>query len=152
MLGIKYNSNYFTVQGDLIFGTVTNAAFKQLNIQLVLYPLGNLNVYGFSTIYIRQNETSGTNFKQVIGTKILKNFWVEGNTTLGIFKNLAENDALYLYNAIDANKFKGGITGYLSLNKKCIAQLGYTFEQRELYKRTTTFNQHSITGGLSWKF
>jgi hypothetical protein len=152
LLGVKYNSNYFNIQGDIIVGTVTDAPFQQINIQLGLYPLGNLNLYGFSTVYIRQNESSGTNFKQVIGFKINKNIWLEGNATLGMFQNLAENDAMYLYNAIDINKVKTGITGYFTLSKKCIAQLGYTFEQRQFYNKTTTFNQHSTTGGLSWKF
>ncbi len=152
MFGLKYNSNYFDVQADAVVGTVTDSTFQQYNFQLGIYPLGNLNLYGFSTVSLRQSGQTGTNFKQVIGVKLMKSFWVEGNATLGSFRNLAENDAMYLYNAIDMNKMKAGITGYLSLSKKCVAQLGYTYEQRELYKKTTTFNQHSITGGLSWKF
>jgi hypothetical protein len=152
LFGVKYHSNYFNIQGDIIVGTVTDAPFKQINFQLGLYPLGNLNLYGFSTLFIRQNESSGTNFKQVIGCKIKKNIWLEGNATFGMFQNLAENDAMYLYNAIDINKTKAGITGYYSISEKCVVQLGYTFEQRQLYNKTTTFNQHSTTGGLSWKF
>ena len=152
MFGIKYNSNYFNLQADAILGTVTDSSFQQYNFQVELYPLGNFNLYGFSTVSLRQSKQGGTNFKQIIGFKVIKNFWIEGNATLGRFRNMAENDAMYLYNAIDINKIKVGITGYVSINKICVAQLGYTYEQREFYKKTNTFNQHSITGGLSWKF
>lgn len=71
---------------------------------------------------------------------------------MGTFSNLLENDALYVYNAIDPNKFKGGVTSYITLTPNIIAQLGYTFEQRQLYNQSINYNQHSITGGISWKF
>jgi hypothetical protein len=77
--------------------------------------------------------------------------WLEANATFGRFSNYFENDALYLYNAIDANKFKTGATAYISLTPKISAQLGYTMEQRELFQTKQSFNQHSITGGLSCK-
>jgi hypothetical protein len=151
LFGIKYNSNYIDLQADVILGTVTDSAFQQYNFTAGYYPFGNLNLYGFSTVTIKPVTQNAFIFKQVIGAKLLNNIWLEGHATVGKFRNLAENDALYLYNAIDPDTFKGGITTYLSLSKKCIAQLGYTFEQRELYKKTNTFNQHSITGGISWK-
>ncbi len=152
LVGVKYNDNYFDVQADIVFGTVTDASFKQYNLQLGLYPLGNLNFYSFSSVFIRDNNQTGTNFKQVIGGKLFKNTWIEANATLGYFNNLVENDALYLYNAIDANKFKGGASLFYTISKNCVAQINYTFEEREFYKKTTLFNQHSITGGVTWKF
>lgn len=150
--GIKYNSNFFDVQADAIVGNVNDSSFNQYNLQLGYYPLGNLNVYGFSTFMLKPNTANSFNFKQVIGFKLIKNIWLEANATLGKFTNLAENDMLYLYNAIDANNFKGGVVTHFLIGKKTNINLGYTFEQRQFYKRTTTFNQHSITGGLSWKF
>ena len=153
LAGLRYHGNYFNVQADVIVARVTDSIQQQYNLQLGLYPFGNLNLYSFSTAMFRNREnTSGFNFKQVIGVKLLKNIWLEGNATLGSFNNLFENDALYLYNAIDKNKIKAGALLYLAIGSKLIAQAGYTFEQREIYKTTNTFNQHSITGGLSWKF
>lgn len=152
LAGVKYNGTYLNLQADAIIGKITDISTQQYNIQLDVYPLGNLNLYSFSTASLRQQKGSAFNFRQVIGVKLLKQIWLEGNITIGEFKNYAENDALYVYNAIDINKQKAGITGYISLNKKLSAQLGYTFEQLQLLGTTSTFNQHSITGGLSWKF
>ena len=57
-----------------------------------------------------------------------------------------------IYNSIDRNLFKGGLSTYITITPKCTLSLGYTMEQRELKSTTTNFIQHSITGGLSWKF
>jgi hypothetical protein len=153
LAGFKYNSHYFTLQADAIVGNITDTSLQQYNAQLALYPLGNINLYSISTGSVsNRNNKSSFNFKQVLGIKLLKFLWIEGNVTLGSFSNFMENDALYVYNAIDRNLLKAGATAYISISPKVTMQLGYTFEQRELYKSINTFNQHSITGGLSCKF
>lgn len=151
MAGVKYHGSYFDVQADAMFGRLTDTSARQYNFQLGFYPFGNLNLYSFSTAVIRQRNGSAFNFRQVLGAKLFQNAWIEGNITLGRFQNLAENDALYIYNSVDPNKSKAGVTGYYMFGNT-IAQLGYTYEQRELFGTTNTYNQHSITGGLSWKF
>lgn len=153
LLGVKYNSNYFALQADGIVGTLTDSTLQQYNATLTFYPKGNLNLYSIATgSYSIRNARSAINFKQVLGAKINRFLWLEGNATLGAFSNFMENDALYVYNAIDKNLFKAGATAYISINPKIIFQIGYTFEQRQLYKSTISFNQHSITGGLSCRF
>ena len=153
LAGLKYNSHYFTIQADAIVGNLTDTSLQQYNAQLTVNPLGNMNLYSISTgSFSNRNNKSSFNFKQVLGAKLLKFLWLEGNVTLGSFSNFMENDALYVYNAIDRNLFKAGATAYITISPKLILQLGYTFEQRELYKSINTFNQHSITGGLSCKF
>ena len=153
LAGVKYSNYYFAIQADAVLGKMTDTALQQYNATLSLYPLGNLNIYSFSTSSLRnRNGKSAFNFKQVIGFKAMKFLWLEGNATFGSFSNFVENDALYLYNAIDANKIKAGATAYITITSKITAQTGYTFEQRELYKSINTFNQHSITGGISCKF
>lgn len=151
LAGVKYYGGYFDIQADVILGRLTDTATKQYNFQLGFYPFGNLNLYSFSTASVRQRQRSAFNFRQVLGAKVYKNSWLEGNITLGRFQNLAENDALYVYNSVDPDKMKAGITGYFMFGKT-IAQLGYTFEQKEFFGTSNTYNQHSITGGLSWKF
>jgi hypothetical protein len=153
MAGLRYHGNYFDLQADIIIARLTDSTQQQYELQLGLYPLGNLNLYAFSTAMIRnRNNASAFNFKQVIGFKLMKKLWLEGNATFGSFRNLFENDALYLFNAIDKNRIKSGVVLYYSIGSKISVQAGYTFEQREIYNTITTFNQHSITGGLSWKF
>lgn len=153
MAGVRFYGNYFDVQADVVYGRVTDTTQQQYNVQVSTYPLGNLNLYTITTgIYRQRNGTNAANLKQVLGGKLFKNVWLEGNVTLGRFSNLFENDALYAYNAIDPNTFKAGGTVYVVVAKKLTLQAGYTFEQRALYKRTILFNQHSITGGVSCKF
>jgi tetratricopeptide (TPR) repeat protein len=153
LIGLKYSGNYFDVQADGIFSKMYDSTISQFDLQLGYYPLGNQKLYGISTAIYRNRTTgSGFNFRQVLGGQVAKKIWLEGNITLGSFQDLFENDALYLYNAIDKNNYKAGVMGYFSLGQKCIFELGYTSEQRVLYGKTTTFNQNSITGGLKWKF
>ncbi len=153
LIGIKYFSNYFDVQVDAIFSTITDSTINQYNAQIGIYPLGNLKLYGFTTAIVR-NRQSGLafNIRQVIGVQVSKKLWLEGNATLGTFTDLLENDGLYIYNQIDKNLFKAGLFGYIPVSSKCTLNIGYTLEQRQLYNTNNTFNQHSITGGLTWKF
>lgn len=153
LLGLKYFNHYFDIQLDGNFSKMFDSTLSQYNAQIGIYPLGNLKLYGFSTAILR-NRPSGSafNFRQIIGAQLTKKIWLEGNVTLGPFQDLLENDALYLYNQLDKNLFKGGLITYISVTPKCTVELGYTLEQRELFKTKTTFNQHSITGGLTWKF
>lgn len=153
LFGIKYSGTYFDVQADGIYSKMYDSTISQFDFQLGYYPLGNQKFYGISTAIYRNRTTgSGFNFRQVLGGQVAKKIWLEGNVTLGTFQDLYENDALYLYNAVDKNNYKAGLMGYFSIGQKCIFELGYTSEQRVLYSKTTTFNQNSITGGLKWKF
>ena len=151
---LRYHANYFDIQAEGIYSTMFDSSISQMSLQIAYYPLGNMNLYGFSTATIR-NRPSGSafNYKQVIGAKITNGLWLEANATFGKFRDLFENDAKYIYNAPDENLFKGGLVSYISLSTKCTLELGYTLEQRAIYSNPSRlFNQHSITGGLSWKF
>jgi len=151
---LKYHGNYFDVQLEGVYSNMFDTSISQASLQLGYYPMGNMNFYGYSsaTIRNRPNET-GFNFKQVLGAKVYKGVWLEANATLGKFRDLFENDAKYLYNAPDQNQFKGGLVSYISLSPKCTLELGYTLEQRAIVKNPNSlFTQHSITGGLTWKF
>jgi tetratricopeptide (TPR) repeat protein len=153
LLGIQYAGNYFTVQVDGIYSKMYDSTISQFDFKVGYFPLGNQKLYGISTgIYRNRTYGSGFNFRQVLGVQVAKRIWLEGNITVGSFQDLYENDALYLYNAIDKNNYKAGIMTYFTLGSKCILEVGYTAEQRNLYLKTTTFNQNSITGGLKWKF
>ncbi len=152
-LGLTYFNHYYDISADANIAKLTDSTYYQYNVKLGLYPLGNLNFYSFSTGILRTNSNTGTafNIKQVIGFKLMKKTWVEVNGTFGEFNNLLENDALYVYNAIDKNTFKAGGTLYVTPTSNLVLTAGYTYEKRELYKTLLPFNQHSITGGLSWK-
>jgi hypothetical protein len=152
MLGLQYNKPQFSLQVNAIMGKLIDSSFQQYTAQLKWYPLGNLNFYTFTTGSLRKASDKVYNLKQVIGFKAFEHCWTEGYITLGSFKNITENDILYVYNAIDRTLSKKGVSIYTDVIPGCILQIGYTYEHLELYKKPTTFNQHSIIGGIKWKF
>jgi len=153
MMGIRHNGYKLNVQADALFANLTDTSSQQYNLSLEYLPLGNNRFYSYSTASLRvRNNENNFNFKQVLGYRILKQAWLEAHTTIGGFQNYFENDALYLYNAIDPTKWKAGAGIYVLLGGHLLLQAGYTYEQRILFLTNYTFNQQSITGGLSWKF
>ncbi len=153
LFGLKFHGNYCTFQGAFVTGKLSDTAVHQFNFQTSYFPLGNLNLYGISNFMIRgRNGISSLNFKQIAGCKLSSFLWLEANATFGKFSYFTENDLLYVYNAIDENQFKGGLNVYLKFNRHLSAQTGYTFEKRKLYNTNYLFNQHSINGGITWKF
>lgn len=151
MAGFKYHGTYANLQADMVLGRITDSNSRQFNIELQWYPLGNLKVYSFSTAMMRSQGSTDFHFRQVFGFQLLHRAWIEGHITTGTFHNLAENDALYLYNAIDPNRIKAGAGLYFQFGRTLL-QMGYVFEERERYGTKQIFQQHSINGGLSWKF
>ena len=145
--GIKYSTPYINLQADASTGNFA-VNYSQYDGIITLYPLGNLNVYSIS----RVNFGSQTNFTQVLGAKLAKSTWLEGNLTTGRADYIFDNDALYVKNDQDPVLFRCGGSVYTVLSKKMMLTLNYIFEQKEFNIRKTNFYQHSINGGLSWKF
>lgn len=154
MLALKYNGHYVNVQAAAILSKLSDSMVQQYELQLEYFPFGNLSFYGFSTGILRQRYgQSAFNFRQVLGCQILPSLWLEAHATLGKFNDLLEKDALYLYNAVDPNQFKGGLQLYATVGKHAVLHLGYTFEERQLFNNSNIiFHQHSTTGGISWKW
>ncbi|MBK8141380.1 MAG: hypothetical protein IPK57_10375 [Chitinophagaceae bacterium] len=76
-----------------------------------------------------------------------------GEYHLGDFHNLAENDALYVYNAIDPNKMKAGVTGIFPLPREhCFSAWLYHMSNDNYLGLLQILINISITGGLSWEF
>lgn len=151
MLGGKYYGSRVALQGDVVLARMLDTGLVQAELTLHAYPLGNQNLYGLTTLTARNASGSPFLVRQVLGAKVSKGAWLEAYATIGSFRNYAEADGLYLYNAIDTDRFKAGASAYIQLPRSILLQLGYTFENRQLYGRTTTFFQHSFTGGITWR-
>ena len=128
----------------------SDSIYKQYDLALSLFPLGNTKLYTITRgAYGDKNFT----LSQIAGYRMAKNIWLEGYITFGKFTNLLENDALYVYNDIDEKQFKTGGSLYAQISKKFMLSLSYTFNQKLKYNTINKyFYQHSITGGLTWKF
>jgi hypothetical protein len=152
LIGLKYSAPYFALQADANFSSITNTNVQQYNGQLSVYPLGNLNLYTTSRISVQSGDVQQTIFNQTLGFKVIKQLWLETNAGFGKMDNYLEADALYVYNAIDITKFKAGGTAFFPLGGHAVIYLNYTFEKKQDFYLNTNYNQHSITGGFTWKF
>jgi hypothetical protein len=149
IVGIKLHTPYVNFQGTANIGNIGDTTFQQYNGTITIYPLGNLKLYAISRVSAGEDIT----FSQVAGVNIFKGVWLEGNVVFGQYKTLLENDALYVYNDIDTKKLKAGGSVYFTLSKHLTGSANYTLERKLKYNTTNNyFNQHSITGGLTWYF
>ncbi|QJD96305.1 hypothetical protein HH214_10730 [Mucilaginibacter robiniae] len=151
--GVKYTGTYYDLQADANFSRLNDTSVRQYNVQVTLYPKGNLNLYTITRgTVLQQDGSTKPVFSQVIGFKAVKNTWLEGSATFGRLNNYAEADGLYLYNALDITTFKASGTAYYQVNKHLLFYLNYMYERKKDYYRDAKYNQHSITGGFTWKF
>ena len=140
---------------------------NQEGLEAVFYPSGNNDIY-FNTTVTQFNETDNTDngsrmiLDEVVGVKLSKSFWVEGNVTSGKLKNYNEKNAYVVYNLGDDIKSRAGVSllfylGAVELSLR-FQYLGkeatyYTFNSAVATKtRTADYQAESIVGGLKWNF
>jgi hypothetical protein len=151
-LALKYYGSNWEAQVAGSYARLTDSTLQQFDAQMTWYPMGNLNMYIIGSATWNSTDNGYSCGHAVVGGRVWKNLWLEGNITLGSFRNLIENDAVYVYHAIDANRSKMGATAYYTFGR-ILLHAGYTYEARLLAGHNNyIFHQHSITGGLSWKF
>jgi hypothetical protein len=149
IVGVKLHTPYVNIQAAANIGNIGDTTFQQYDGTITIYPLGNLKLYTISRVSAGEDVT----FSQVAGVDIFKGVWLEGNVVVGQYKTLLENDALYVYNDVDTKKLKAGGSVYITLSKHLTGSINYTLERKLKYNTTNnSFNQHSITGGLTWYF
>ena len=147
--GIQYTSPFTHVKLMASAGNITNTSYSQFDLSLSLYPLGNTKLYSIS----RAAYGDAFTFSQVVGYRIARPLWLEGNITLGKYDNLLEKDALYVYNDIDQKQFKAGGSAYLLFSKKGTWSVNYTFDKKLRFGTINNyFFQHSLNTAISWKF
>lgn len=153
LLGLKFNGNYVTLQGDISAGNIVKSRSTQYDAALGIYPFGNLNLYAISRASVQQQNNAQTFiFNQSAGFKAFKNCWFEASATFGKLDNYLDADGLYVYDAIDVTKYRAGSSVFYQLATHLLLQLNYTFEKKTDNERNNDYNQQSITAGLQWKF
>lgn len=163
---LKKDFPYFSTQASLYYSNLNDATQLQTDLKLSVYPLGNLNLYTLTTVSY-QIENSGRDrqsivLTQEIGGKIFRYLWIEGFFTLGEMQNYTGGDGTLVFNS--ANIIKSRIGGRLifPVHQAVSLQAGYTYAVRESSFipadsgippfNTIQYHDHSITGGLIWKF
>jgi tetratricopeptide (TPR) repeat protein len=153
LLGIKYDTRYVDLQGDVNFGKLIEKTLKQYDVKVDFYPLGNLNLYTISRASVL-NLSGVTHFiyGQSAGFKVLNKTWLETAATFGNQDDYLDADGLYAYNAIDPTKFKCGESVFYQLDNHALLNLNYFYEKKTDVYRTVNYNQNSVTLGITWKF
>ncbi len=153
LLGLKYAGTYADIQADVDWGRLSSKQIRQYNAKLNWYPVGNFNIYTISAVSLKNLD--GTNnliYDQTIGFKFIKNTWLESAVTVGDLDDYLAEDGLYVYNAIDKTTFKASETAYYQLDNHAQLQLSYFYEKKSDTYQSLTYDQHSVTIGILWKF
>ncbi len=136
----------------------------QLSGSLYWYPQGNLNFYtGSRLTYATEEGKSNLVFNQLAGFGIAKRIWIEGLVTVGEMRNFNENYGYVVYNSGDLTKFRAGANIIVPLHDKLELAFRYRFLSMETtrysirndgseYLQQLAYLNHSIIGGIQWKF
>ncbi len=150
--GIKYFNPYADFKLELNTGPMLDSLLTQVAFSSTYYPLGNLNLYLNSRLsYQKRTSLSQLNFYQMLGLKVHKKLWIETQGTFGQIKNMIDNEALYIYSALDVSKFRAGISVIIPVNSRFSITSNYSYEQKKLSIINTNYNLHSYSIALSWK-
>lgn len=132
----------------------SNSSYSnQLGLQFGALLPGKQNIYLSSALFHLSDATTNRwVFNQTAGMLMTKKLWVEANVTLGNLKNFVDLNGLYVYNSLDPTTFRTGLSLYYYLNKHFTLYSNYTFSEKNIEYNNKYYNQHSITGGIIWKF
>lgn len=144
----------------------------QLIAGLIWYPLSNKKIYFGSNITFlngkkdmaakKGNNSINYYLTGKIGGKILKNIWAETTLYSGNIQNSHIGSGFIFFNSPNKYNFMSNTTLFF-LFKKVTLTIRYQYsslkgiiEATNIYNETInsefSFNKHTITGGLLWKF
>ncbi|MGN6180075.1 MAG: hypothetical protein ACTHNW_12885 [Mucilaginibacter sp.] len=151
--GVNYSAPYFSLQGDVDAGRLMADQIKQYNGQVMIEPLGNLNLYFISGVsYLNRNTTDNSIFSETAGFKATQNVWLETSATFGNLNDYVEAGGLYIYNTFDDTKLKLAETAYFQLSPHLMLNINYTYERKQDNAEKFNYNQNSIAARVSWMF
>ncbi len=126
---------------------------NQIGLQIGTLLPGKHNIYLSSALFhLSDTVSSGFVFNQTAGILLTEKIWIEGSVTLGNLKNFVDLNGLYVYNSLDSTTFRTGLSLYYYLNKQLTLYSNYTFCKKNIVDYDLNYTQHSITGGIIWKF
>ncbi len=158
-----FNRSIFAVNTNYLIAEYISR--WQNGISAKLYPFASKRLYTEGEFYISTGSNISTT--QVLKGSIgyyFNNISIEANYTTGTLSNFADNNGLYIYNTKETiNTTKGvSITANIIKNKLWLSAYykyitynsAYTVYINSTSNNNINFehNNHSITGGITWKF
>lgn len=145
---------------------------KQAGLSLTYYPLGNLNLYGTTTLTgFFQKSNNRLLLSQIIGAKLAPWLWLEGNFYYGDYTNANIFNGSVVYNNSDVIDYRAGATILFPVGKHLQFSLIYQYfrkESQQIYYierenpqtheieikqmiQNNPYNTNTIIGGVTWK-
>ncbi len=157
--------------GNMVFAALSTSINRftlGINGSVLKINSGNFQQFGFhagvtlpgkSSIYLKSsvNGLIGQGekrliYNQVAGLRLVNKLWAEGNVTCGNIKNYNDHNSLYIYNSFDPTTFRTGVTLFWSPGKIITLFGNYSYELKQIELNNNTYQQHSFSGGIIWKF
>ncbi len=169
-MNLRQRSGYFAVDGGVAFNNYGYGVAVQWEAGLLIYPLGNSNLYAGGRITsVKQPDgytysSSNPVFTATAGFQVPGKVQVDVTAIEGEFMNMTTNNGLYVFNSPDY------ITSRLLLNltvplgtKRGLAIFAgggvnmhktsiYTLDNVPTNSHTIVYNSFNINGGLIWNF
>lgn len=138
----------------------------QFGFRAAYYPLGNLNLYGVSTIKgISSDDELWPVIGQVIGFRATSFLWADAFGVFGNMRGTNESDAFVVYNIDDDINLKTGLKLTFVIAPSVQLSARYQYMQKTGFRYVSgpqgrpgqsvqklDYSNHSIIGGLQWTF
>jgi len=159
---------YATIGAGFYYGTLNYATQYQRDAKLLLYPLGNKNLYTNSLLSFQTQKTSDdvsvdkVIFNQEVGVKVARSVWLEAYGSWGDMENFVLMDGVFIYNRLDVlrNRYGGRVILFPSRNWSIRLDYAYlnamssfvTSGTEIKFYNTVSYSHYSLSARVSWKF
>ncbi len=166
-LSVYKSVSLFNIGGGISYSNLNFKNQFQKDFQLVFYPLGNLNLYSLSNVYLvseNYNTTTDEYFsmKQLVGFKTFDNLWLEASAHLGEIKNYTSNDGFNIFNSDETQTLRYDFS-FIYAGLKTNFRLMMSYSEYYNYYFNLVENQTAdlnkielkgltIIGEIKWKF
>jgi len=122
----------FNIGLFLSWSNLNGQTQEQAGIALTYYPLGNLHFYGTSAITgFLQGSENRIFLNQILGAKVIKWWWLEGNLYWGNYTNANIFNGSVVYNNSDKIDFSTGVSLFFFAGKHLQLSLIYQYLSEE---------------------
>ena len=165
---ISKNFMNLDLGATVYYGTINNGKQIQSDLNLTLFPLGNLNFYTFSVFTFQSQEFTNTPsvnrfiFNQEIGAKVTGFLWLEGYGTFGEIENYFTKQGLVVFNRLDKIESRLGMRAIVLPHPNWKLTLDFshfsnsssfqTPSEQTQEQNLKSYQLQSLTAILSWKF
>lgn len=151
--GVTKNGRLIQLHGAFSYSRINKFFQQQSTIGIIIYPLGNLNLY-LQTDYTLHNQMGSQSdiFNHKLGSKITKSTWLELTYEWGGMKNFVDMDAFYIQNVNDIIETKIGTTLIQKIKNKHSLLFGYVLENKKAINTSASYKYHTLFAGIILKF